>query len=653
MKYPNKNSESFQSVLRSLIKDILELDAGVLVKVFTVDSYDFDHLEPKSGAPLLKPFGQRKMVELYSRDGASFLKETDKFGFVRGYWQYSYQIPAHPMYFNRDEIVYVMENPRSMSTYGFARTQAILDIVKSLQYSTLYNKKFFEEVPLPEGIISLLDTSEPEMKTLMDWWNREFKAQPHKLGIVNKDIKWQSFTIPNQELQFLETQKQYFQFVISMFGLTPTEMGLTEDVNRSTSASQVELTKRKGIRPMMGLIEKYINGEIIPEFGFEGIEFTFVYDDPAEKLQRLENYAKELEMGIATINEVRTELGKEPIVGGDVSSYVNIGMGIGSGAMQEQDTSEPEEQEEGTGENERENAEGVENKTEKPKTKKGIYDGQYYNVPSEVIRPHHGEIIQPQANQMLDPVTNDTRSINESIGATSEENTIPCPNCGSNTLTQMNSADDIGNEIRFRCTNCAAVLTQEEIDNMVLDGITNTMMGNTSEKPISIPNWSPKSFQGLETIKGWTGYDVEKQGISKYASEYINSKEYIKLIERYWKGDIGKENRDKLRKILDQAIKENWSIKKIREKIRKELKLDKQRSESIARTETVRITSRANEQQLTDKGHNRVIWLTARDERRCEQCMKRHGKKYNLSTVKGDIPLHPLCRCMLSAVGIE
>jgi len=317
LKYPNKNQEPFNNIIRALVKDIMELDAGVIVKVYSIDSYDFDHLEPKSGAPLLKDVGQRKLLELYARDGASFLKETDKFGFVRGYWQYSYQIPAHPMWFNKDEIIYISETPRSTSVYGFARTQAILDQVKSLHYSTLYNKRFFEEYPLPEGLISVKDTNEAEMQTLMDWWVREFKAQPHKLGIINKELSWQQFTIPNKELEFLETQKQYFKFVIAMFGLTPTELGLTEEVNRATATTQAELTKRKGIRPLLKLIENFINAELIPEFGVEGVEFTYIYDDPQEKAAKLSNWKMEIDMGIKTPNEVREELGLAPIDGGD------------------------------------------------------------------------------------------------------------------------------------------------------------------------------------------------------------------------------------------------------------------------------------------------------------------------------------------------
>jgi SPP1 gp7 family putative phage head morphogenesis protein len=318
--HPNKNNETFQSLIRAWVKDVLEVDAGIIVKVFDIGSYDFDEIEPKSGAPMLKPIGERKMTELYIRDGASFLKEIDKFGFLKGYWQYSYQIPAHPMWFNRDEIVYGMEHPRSMSCYGFARTQSILDIVKSMHYSVLYNKKFFEETAIPDGIVSLLDTNEVEHKAFLNYWNNEFRAQPHKLAVVNKDVKWSPLTASNRELEFLETQKWYFNMVISMFGLSPSELGITEDLTRATSATQAELVKRKGIRPFLKLFENFINMGIMPEFQYEGIEFQFIYDDPAEKSARLNNWKTELDMGVKTPNEVRNEMGMEPVDGGDITN---------------------------------------------------------------------------------------------------------------------------------------------------------------------------------------------------------------------------------------------------------------------------------------------------------------------------------------------
>ena len=54
--------------------------------------------------------------------------------------------------------------------------------------------------------------------------------------------------------------------VIGMFGLTPTELGITDDANRATSGAQAELARRKGIRPILTILEDFINEGVLSEF---------------------------------------------------------------------------------------------------------------------------------------------------------------------------------------------------------------------------------------------------------------------------------------------------------------------------------------------------------------------------------------------------
>lgn len=391
---PNTNKESLEFLVRAFLKDVLELDAGVFVKVFSKDSYDFEHLEPKSGAPILKPlfcpycrgqgtstrtasvqtarkirnvvteqlnnpeaepyyklFGEqltickeinfemkkafdqsqffvecpychgtgrgRTLKEVYARDGSSFLREVDKFGFCKGYWQYSYQIPAHPMWFNREEIIYKMSMPRSMSTYGYAPVQAILDIVKSLHYSVQWNRSFYEENAIPDAIVSVQNTSDAELKRFIEYWQKEMVAQPHKLPFVNADVKVQPLTLSQKELEFLESQQWYQKLVISTFQLTPAELGFVEDVNRSTGVTQSEVVRRKAIRPLIKLVEEAMN-DVIKEFGFFDVEFRYTAHDIIEESQKTDLAVKELQAGMKTINEIRVDQGLQPVWWGEI-----------------------------------------------------------------------------------------------------------------------------------------------------------------------------------------------------------------------------------------------------------------------------------------------------------------------------------------------
>lgn len=706
LKHPNHNDEPFQNVIRALIKDILEIDAGVLVKVYTTGSYDFENIEPKSGAPLLKEKGQRKMVELYARDGSSFLKEIDKFGFVRGYWQYSYQIPAHPMWFDKEEIIYISEHTRSMSCYGYARTQGVLDIIKSLHYATLYNKRFFEETTIPDGALSLLDTNEVEMKAFLDWWNGEFKAQPHKMAVINKDIKWQPFSTTNKELEFLETQKWYYRMVIGMFGLTPAEMGITDDLNKATAATQAELSKRKGIRPFLRIIEDAINTGIIPEFNIEGVKFQFIYDDPGEKNSKLVNWKMELDMGIKTINEVRNEIGLAPVPNGDVSNtFQQMQMGPSQSQGQSQNPFNPKESkeeedtesQEGNYKEEAERQEGRTKGLSDVKAQKGKYEtmplkelisehkrlvdilesgdeedikqeadkqrkeleeyisklnkalsGQYYNEPQEVIKPHHGMITQPSADssQTLQSRQGPEEALVNNLAE------VQCPVCGQNTLNILQAEDTNLQDIR--CIQCGSrFMIQELLDKIALQDMGQMITANNSVEPISLPkhSWTKgcdchkgyiEKGDAEMSVKDYVGFDISKSYTDAMA--FANSKEYKKLLKDYLE-DLSAKEIDKIIKIIKNSLLSGASIKRIAAKIEPIVK-DYKRADLISRTELIRVANEGNRIKAEERGFDKMMFISApEDGRLCDKCKKLDRKVFSTKEMQGMIPIHPRCRC--------
>ena len=294
---PNANDESFKQILRAVSRDVLEVDAGVIEKVFN-----------KKG----------DMVELYARDGASFLVDVDQNGMVTGYYQYSYAQPGLYRKFDVKEIVYIVEHPRSYSPYGYSHVQALADIIKTLIYSISWNLTFFKENAIPSGILSILDISETEREYFEEYWNTKLKGKPHKLPILNKEVKWQPFTFTPEDLRFLESQEWYLKLVMATFGVTPNEMGFTETVNKATSESQSKIFRRKAIRPLIDLLEYHINLEIIPEFGYSDIQFKFIpATDLDEEIAKRRVWETDIKYGIRTPNEIRAELGLDPVPWGD------------------------------------------------------------------------------------------------------------------------------------------------------------------------------------------------------------------------------------------------------------------------------------------------------------------------------------------------
>jgi hypothetical protein len=296
--------------------------------------------------------------------------------------------------------------------------------------------------------------------------------------------------------------------------------------------------------------------EIIPELGIKGVKFTFIYDDPAEKMQKLNNWEKEINLGLKTINEVRVEMGLNEVPWGVEPSNRMISM-EGQNNFPKKEGSENKEN--GTKETSSEEEASKETKQEednsegKPKKKeeaeksfskkikemdydeliaehkklvailesedpekikeeakeqkkeleqyireaskkfnicshnqiggitcgviKGVDDGQYYREPTyRNVQPPD----QPQ-NEVL----------RETTGSE-----LTCPVCGMNTLSIVTSADDVGREIQYRCTNCSSMINESEIkDNETQNEMFQIMSNNPYDSPISLPEWSPHNAE--------------------------------------------------------------------------------------------------------------------------------------------------------------
>lgn len=336
----NPNSESFDHFIKEWVGDILSIDAG------TVELVPDD---PEADTPLLD--------SMYVRDGATFVKNPDKHGRMPSpdserpaYYQFSlagsqqpvradgetsirdlaeevgalgYGLKGHePVPFSRDAIMWAEESPRSWSPYGFGRVQKVQRIVEVLLNQDVSNRQYFDVNEIPEGVLSLVDANQKEVTRTREYWNDEIKGEEHKLPILGSKADYQTFRASPSELDFLESQKWYHKLVWMVFGLSQSEVGHIEDVNRAAGKEANIAVWRRTTKPLLNLLEEHINNEILPfleEYHrVDGeIEFTWNFDNPEIEERQREQQRQELQAGTVTVNEVRQDRGKEPVEWGD------------------------------------------------------------------------------------------------------------------------------------------------------------------------------------------------------------------------------------------------------------------------------------------------------------------------------------------------
>jgi SPP1 gp7 family putative phage head morphogenesis protein len=99
-----------------------------------------------------------------------------------------------------------------------------------------------------------------------------------------------------------------------------------------------------------------------------------------------------------------------------------------------------------------------------------------------------------------------------------------------------------------------------------------------------------------------------------------------------------------LKRELRTAWEKGETMPQIAKRIREVTGLAKNKAITIARTETLRAGNSASVDRYKRVGVTKVEWVTALDDRLCEECESLHGEIFDMDNIP-DLPVHPNCRC--------
>lgn len=329
----NINRESFFDLMNPVVGDVAEIDAGAIVKVFTANSYEVD--ENNENRVVLKPFGQRKLKELWYADGGTLLYDVTFRRVIKGYFQYSFRNPvAAPLYYSKDEVSYYRLNTRSYDLYGFSPLQSSVQIVELMMNSDRFNKDFFQNNAVPDAIMTIEDVrNQDDLESIRNEWNRHIKGKAHKLMFLSSKGKLQPLSMNNKDMEWLDGQKWYKNAIFGVYGVSSVEAGFHQDVNHNAQAGQERITVKNAIEPYYRLIEERVNKDILPELFQEErppIKFKFFPKDQAKESVEFQQAMSELQAGALTINEFRNRTGRDEVPWGDVPFQ---GFGFSGGVV--------------------------------------------------------------------------------------------------------------------------------------------------------------------------------------------------------------------------------------------------------------------------------------------------------------------------------
>ena len=294
---PNINKESFQQLLFRLAVDILVYDAGVIEKVRSISG---------------------KLLELWVRDGSTFRPIGDRHGVILKYLQVAMGAGSE-VTFDGNDIVYFMLHPQSNSFYGLPIIESICDEVSSLLFANAFIANTFTDDEIPPGILVLgdlgqeaYDRAKAEFAVNRGRYHHRIKVMS---GIKKDEMEWIRMDRPARDMQLVELVEKIDRSVYRAFGVSPVSMG-QEGANRATAEVQYKVTDDRILGPLKETIAYYFNNEIIPEWS-EDAEFAFRDGGIAESRDHAQSSSVYVKTGIMSINEVRHDMGREAIPGGD------------------------------------------------------------------------------------------------------------------------------------------------------------------------------------------------------------------------------------------------------------------------------------------------------------------------------------------------
>lgn len=303
---PNAAVESFRSWVEPIIEDILVLDAGTIEKERTLGG-EIAFLHAVDGAKI-------KVSALW--DGNP---EEPRYWWV--------PVPQYEVPFFNDDLVYIMANPRTYSVLGLSPLETLKQTIDSELSGSAYNTRQVTNAA-PDGMLDLGEGARPEkVEEFKSYWLAEVAGKGAMAFIGGtKNAKFVPFRGSNRDMQYAEWLDYLVRKICAVYLISPQDIGLTFNINRSEGQVQQEMTEDQGLRPLLALVQDYFTREIVWDASFGGpdnnLAFRFVRLNIKESMSKASiNKLALAGMPWKSVNEARMDEGRSPL--GDVNDESN------------------------------------------------------------------------------------------------------------------------------------------------------------------------------------------------------------------------------------------------------------------------------------------------------------------------------------------
>lgn len=293
LQFPDQE-HTWASWLRMLIEDMLVIDAATIY-------------------PRMNLGG--KLYALEPIDGATIKRVIDDFGRTPLPPQPAYQQVLKGMNavdYSRDELIYKPRNPRTNKIYGYSPVEQVIMTVNIALRRQIHQLQYYTEGNIPEALIGVPPEWNPDqISQFQDYFDSLLEGNTAARRHA-KFIPAGVNMMPTKDQALKDDYDEWLARIICFaFSIEPTPF--VKQQNRATAETAREQALTEGLMPLMSWVKDLMNLIIGKYFGYLDIEFNWSYEVAIDPKTQADINAIYLTNKVKTPDEVRTELGLNPM----------------------------------------------------------------------------------------------------------------------------------------------------------------------------------------------------------------------------------------------------------------------------------------------------------------------------------------------------
>jgi HK97 family phage portal protein len=502
---------------------------------------------------------------------------------------------------------------------GKGTAETIGDEIQSDEYASKYAKNLFFNDATPSAIIYAPHGNEETADQIKQTWLQKMAGFHHAkepMVLTGEGSKFEKISQSPTELDFVESRKFLRDSANQQFHIPPEIMGILENSNRSTIDSAFYLLNKNVLSDYLRMFERNINTQLLWEDYDPDRTLILYHENTVEEDVDLKlRIANEgLQRGTLTVNEWRTAMGYEPDNrGGDIylRSFSAIPVPFDSYEITLPETDEGSDNEAGSDEVVLPEESGEEELSEEEyRELSKAYEKKYRVLKTDEDKQRRiaiWKVFDARARSIEEPFRKSMVKAFDKQNELANETIIKACNDGKDVGTAIENLYNKDMDIMLKHTLAGAYM------NGLVEGAEhgNTLLDKKSIKEIS--------DEVRQYFNAW---------IDNYGLELCK--------------DMNKTTKDKLRKILAEAIEEGDGLdvrkKKLIEASNGMFADDKKyRAVLIARTESCTTMNAGATELYKAENIQMKEWISVQDDRTREAHLMMDGTVISMSD-KFEVP---------------